>query len=42
MLGVILSDISNPLFAEFALQIELAALAHGHAVLMANLSLIHI
>jgi LacI family transcriptional regulator len=36
MLGIILSDISNPLFAEFALQIEMAALAHGHAVLMTN------
>ena len=36
MLGLILSDISNPLFAEFALQIEMAAFAHGHVVLMTN------
>src|SRR5688500_14635403 len=36
MLGLILSDTSNPLFAEFALQIEMAAFAHGHVVLMTN------
>lgn len=36
MLGLVLSDISNPFFAEFALQIQAEAGARGYVMLMAN------
>ena len=36
MLGLVLSDISNPFFGEFALQIEAEAGARGYVMLMAN------
>lgn len=36
LLGLVVPDISNPLFAEFALSIEAAAKARGYAVLLAN------
>ncbi len=36
ILGMILSDISNPFFAEFAVEVENTAAAHGHAVLIGN------
>ena len=36
ILGMILSDISNPFFAEFAVEVENTAAARGHAVLIGN------
>lgn len=36
LLGLVVPDISNPLFAELALSIEAAAKARGYAVLLAN------
>lgn len=36
VLGLVVSDIGNPFFAEFALQIEAEAGARGHALMMAN------
>lgn len=36
MLGLVISDSTNPFFAEFGLAIELAAAERGYAVLMAN------
>ena len=36
MLGVILPDITNPFFAEYARAIEVAAAAHGYVLVVAN------
>lgn len=36
LLGLVVPDISNPLFAEFALSIELCAQAKGYGLLLAN------
>jgi LacI family transcriptional regulator len=36
VLGLVVSDISNPFFTEFALQIEAEAGARGYALMMAN------
>lgn len=36
VLGLVVSDIGNPFFAEFALQIEAEAGARGYALMMAN------
>ena len=36
MLGLVLPDIANPFFAEYALAIELAAAARGHVLVVAN------
>src|SRR4249919_1103656 len=36
MLGVVLPDITNPFFAEYARAIEIAAAAHGYVLVVAN------
>ena len=36
MLGVVLSDITNPFFAEYARALEVAAAAHGYVLVVAN------
>jgi LacI family transcriptional regulator len=36
MLGVVLTDITNPLFAEYARALEIAAAAHGYVLVVAN------
>ena len=36
MLGLVLPDIANPFFAEYALAIELAAAAYGYVLVVAN------
>ena len=36
MLGVVLSDINNPFFAEYARALEVAAAAHGYVLVVAN------
>jgi LacI family transcriptional regulator len=36
MLGVVLPDITNPFFAEYARALEIAAVAHGHVLVVAT------
>ena len=36
MIGLVLPDSSNPFFAEYALEVERVAAAHGHVLVMAN------
>ena len=36
MLGVVLSDITNPFFAEYARALEVAAAAHGYVFVVAT------
>lgn len=36
MLGLVIPDVSNPYYSEFALQMEVAAAERGHALIVAN------